>query len=439
MKHLTLLRFFAIAAFLFAATALVAEQAELKVEVKPKEAFIFVDGKAYAHHDRKLELTPGEHLIGVYNYGFLSQEHKVTLKAGDNPELHITLVAAGDSVQGPWGRLRIDDVHNRDAIFLNGKTVEFFVGHVDESTSHVFLSQKMVLPVGTHQVTIVDPRLDKEIFSGPVEIQQNREAILDAEKGTVRYEVWSDGARIHSLPRFSSTSTETIVAVAPVAGKLTAEPAAINCGQHVRLAWTASDAVHGTLKANNVPMDNLPLTGEQMVSPKETTTYEFHAVGPGGVFTTTQTVHVNSTVQTSLEAFPAELRYHRIEDRVAQQGNATLKWTASNADAVRIEPIGPVNGTSGEETIAGVPARTDFGPVDEMKTYRITATNVCGGSDTSTASVHIVGSVDHEVAQAPPPVEEKLPESGSPLPLIGLLGLGSLASGLMVRRFRKSR
>ncbi len=437
MKHLTLRRLFGTAALLFAATALVAQQAELKVEVKPKEAFIFVDGKAYNHHDRNLHLTPGDHTIGVYNYGFVPQVKNVTLKAGDNPELNVALAPAGDPVQGPWGRLRIDDVHNRDAVFLNGKTVEFFVGHVDETTSHVFLRQKMILPVGMHQVTIVDPRGDKEVFSGPVEIKANREAILDAEKGTVRYEMWSDGAEIHSLPRFQSTPSETIVAVAPVVGKLTLEPAEINCGQPAKLVWTSSDAVIGTLKANNAPMGN-SIAGEQTVSPRETTTYEFQVVGPGGVFTTSQTVRVNNTVQTSLGVFPAELRYHRVEDRVDEQGKATLKWTASNADAVRIEPIGPVNGTSGEESINGVPAKADFGPVSEMKTYRITATNVCGGSDTSTASLHISGSIDHEVAQAPaaPP---QLPESGSPLPLVGLLGLGSLASGLVVRRFRKNR
>lgn len=435
MKWFTFRRAFVIAAFLFATTALVAEQAELKVEVKPKEAFVFVDGKPIGHHDKKLELTAGEHTIGVYNYGFISQVKTVTLKTGDNPELEINLVPTGDPVQGPWGRLRIEDVHNRDAVFLNGKTTDFFVGHVDEATSHVFLSQKMVLPPGIHQVTIVDPRVDKEVFSGPVEIVANRETILDAEKGTVRFEAWKNGSAIHSLPRFSSDSTETIVAVAPVTGTLISEPAEINCGQPARLVWTANDAVQTTITANGVPLGAVPVTGERTVSPKETTTYEIRTIGPGGVFTTTQTLRVNNTVQTSLAVFPSELRYHKTNDNVEEQGTATLKWSASNADSVHIDPIGPVSGTSGETTIAGVPGKTDFGPVAEMKTYRITATNACGGSDTSTASLHLTGSIDQEVAQAPP----DLPESGSPLPLIGLLGLGSLASGMVVRRFRRNR
>lgn len=432
MKCVTFRRVVVIAAFLFATTALVAEQAELKVEVKPKEAFVFVDGKPIGHHDKKLELTPGQHTIGVYNYGFIPQEKTVILKTGDNPELEINLEPSGGPVQGPWGRLKIEEIHNRDAVFLNGKTTDFFVGHVDETTSHVFLTQKMVLPPGIHQVTIVDPRLDKEVFSGPVEIVANRETILDAENGTTRFEPWKDGSTIHSLPRFSSDSTETIVAVAPVTGTLATDPAEINCGQPARLLWTANDAVQTTITANGVSLGTVPVAGEQTVSPKETTTYEIRTIGPGGVFTTKQTLRVNNTVQTSLTVFPSELRYRQKEETVQEQGSATLKWSASNADSIRIDPIGPVNGASGETTIPGVPKKTDFGPVAEMKTYRITATNVCGGSDTSTASLHLTGSIDHEIAQ-------QLPESASPLPLIGLVGLASLASGMVVRRFRKNR
>lgn len=437
MKHLTLRRVFVIAAILFATTALVAEQAELKVEVKPKEAFVFVDGKPIGHHDKKLELAPGEHTIGVYNYGFIPQVKTVTLKTGDNPELEVNLEPTGGPVQGPWGRLRIEDVHNRDAVFLNGKTTDFFVGHVDETSSHVFLTQKMVLPPGTHQITIVDPKSDKEVFSGPIEIVANRETILDAEKGSVRFEAWKDGSAIHSLPRFSSDSRETIVAVAPVTGTLAVEPPEINCSQPARLVWTGSDAVQTTIIANGVPLGAVSVSGEQTVSPKETTTYEFRTIGPGGVFTSKQTLRVNNTIQTSLAVFPSELRYHQTDDQVEEQGTATLKWSASNADAVHIDPIGLVSGTSGETSIAGIPANTGYGPVAEMKKLRIEATNVCGGSDTSTAALHLVGSIDHEVAQNLP--EEDLPEAGSPLPLIGLLGLGSLLSGIAVRKFRSGR
>ncbi len=431
MNCVILRRVLVIAAFLFATTALVAEQAELKFEVKPKEAFVFVDGKPIGHHAKKLELTPGEHTIGVYNYGFVPQVKTVTLKTGDNPELEINLEPAGGPVQGPWGRLDIKEGHNRDALFLNGKTTDFFIGHLDETTSHLFMKQKMILPPGTHQLTIVDPRDGKEVFSGPVEIGANRKTILNAETGAMTYEPWEDGAEINSLPRFSSDATETIVAVAPVKGTLAA-PDEINCGAHAQLIWTATDAVNSTITANGVP-SNVPVSGELTVSPKETTTYELRTVGPGGIFTTKRTLRVNNTIQTALTAVPAELRYRQLDGVVKEQETSTLKWSASNADSVRIEPIGPVNGTSGETSISGIPSNTDVGPVAEMKTYRITATNVCGGSDTSTASVHITGAIE---TTPPPPA---LPASASPLPLIGLLGLGSLASGMLVRRFRKDR
>src|SRR5579871_2840387 len=170
MNCIILRRVLVTAAFLFATTALVAEQAELKVEVKPKEAFVFVDGKPIGHHAKKLELAPGEHTIGVYNYGFVPQIKTVTLKTGDNPELEVRLEPTGGPVQGPWGRLDIKEGHNRDALFLNGKTTDFYIGHLDETTSHLFMKQKMILPPGTHQLTIVDPRDNKEVFSSPVEI-----------------------------------------------------------------------------------------------------------------------------------------------------------------------------------------------------------------------------------------------------------------------------
>ena len=435
MNYKIFRRLFVIAAFLFATTALVAEQAELKVEVKPKEAFLFVDGKPYGHHAERLELAPGEHTLGFYNYGFVPQVKTVTLKEGDNPKVKVKLEPAGDAVQPPFGRLKIEGVHNRDAVFLNGKTPEFFIGHVDEATSHMFLSQKLILPPGIHQVTIVDPRANKEVFSGPVEIIANRETILDAKDGKVRFEPWHDGSQMSQAPRFQSTASETIVTVAPVNATLAAQPAEIICAQPVRLVWNTADAVHTTITANGVPIGTLPVNGEQTVSPRQTTTYELTSVGPGGVITTKQTVRVDPTIQTSLAIFPAEIRYRQVDDLVKEQGTATLKWTASNADSVRIDPIGPGTGTAGEESLTALPTRTDFGPVDEMKTYRITATNVCGGSDTSTASLHITGSIDHEIAETMP--VEDLPETASPLPLIGLLGLGTLVSGIVARKFRK--
>jgi hypothetical protein len=109
-------------------------------------------------------------------------------------------------------------------------------------------------------------------------------------------------------------------------------------------------------------------------------------------------------------------------------------WTASNANVVRIEPFGPVKGDNGTVPLTLVPSQIAVGPVDEMKTYTITASNICGGTDTQTAKVHLIGNIaPEEVA------EVKLPQTASPLPLLGLLGVGSLCTAFLVRKERKNR
>ena len=125
----------------------------------------------------------------------------------------------------------------------------------------------------------------------------------------------------------------------------------------------------------------------------------------------------------------------KVGDKVEEQGSTELKWTATNANSVTIDPVGPVTGTGGSQTVTGVTAAKRPGPIDETMTYKITATNVCGGSDTSTASVHVTGSIGPEqVAAAEPPPE--LPATASPLPLLALLGLVSVGAGGIIRRTR---
>jgi outer membrane protein OmpA-like peptidoglycan-associated protein len=43
------------------------------------------------------------------------------------------------------------------------------------------------------------------------------------------------------------------------------------------------------------------------------------------------------------------------------------------------------------------PKKTDPGPVDETVTYTLNATNGCGGAETRTATLHIVGSIEPEI------------------------------------------
>jgi hypothetical protein len=80
------------------------------------------------------------------------------------------------------------------------------------------------------------------------------------------------------------------------------------------------------------------------------------------------------------------------------------------------------------------PQQTSIGPIDETQTYKITATNVCGGSDTTTAALHVTGSIEGEpVAQAEPAPEPKLPATATPLPLLALLSLACIGAGGVLR------
>jgi outer membrane protein OmpA-like peptidoglycan-associated protein len=134
-------------------------------------------------------------------------------------------------------------------------------------------------------------------------------------------------------------------------------------------------------------------SGTQSVQPKQTTTYTHTVSGPGGTATSSATVVVNTAIEASLEANPAEVRYHRVDDRIEGQPTYTLDWFTSNADAVAITPIGTVS-PSGNRSFRAVPQKNDVGAVDESASYSLRATNSCGASEARTATVHFVGSID---------------------------------------------
>jgi hypothetical protein len=283
---------------------------------------------------------------------------------------------------------------------------------------------------------IVHPRQTKPFWSGKVDVHENQRLIVDIAKDTSawRYMPWEDATSMKELKRFDASTSTATIAVAPVAANMFLDKKQINCGEQIRLSWTSKEAADVAISANGLLLEKLPLTGERFLQPKTTTTYELRASGPGGIVTSTSMVDVNTAVRTSLVATPAEVRYHKLGDNVVAQGVTTLKWAADNADTVHINPLGPVYGTQGTTPVALLPNQTGTGLVDEMKTYTITATNACGGSDTSTASIHLTGAVEPEVAELKPP---ELPETASPLPLLALLGFGSLVSGLTLRSMRK--
>ena len=406
----------------------------LYVSVLPEEAYIWVDGKPVRHRSGTLHLSAGQHKIAVYNYGYQPQVHDVNITA-EHQELDMHLQPVDKPVSGPWGRIQIEGVPGNALVFLNGTTPEFFVGHADEMNNHIIGEQQLIVPVGTHQVHVLANKTEQEIWSGSVPVKENERVVVytrrEPDKQLV-YKDWPEGAKFNSLKRFDAGTASAKIVVAPVTGQLAVDRRDVKCGEPVKVSWNTTDAAQTTLKANDQPLGESP-TGAVEAQPKQSTTYQLVAAGPGGVVTSDAKVNVDTAVKTSLTPANSEVRYVKEGDTVKEQGSTELKWTASNADSVKIDPGGTVSGGSGSQTVQANPQQSAPGPVNETVTYKITATNICGGSDTSMASVHVVGSIAPEVAQVQEP---EMPATASPLPLLALLGTVFIASGTILRRIR---
>lgn len=439
MKFLQIRRLFVLFTLLaITASLAIAEKhdvAKVRVNVTPSEAYIFIDGQPFTHRSHTLRMAPGEYTIGVYNYGFVPQVQKVTLQPGDNPEINARLEPVPGTVTGPWGRIQIEgNVNDKAAVFLNGTGPEYFVGHIDEMNNNKLAKQRLVVPVGTYDLILVNPKESTPFFTGKVEVRENERVIVDvaSHENTREYKPWGRGATHPPFKRFEAGTRTADIAVAPVTAKITLDKTQINCGEKVRLTWNSSEAPHIFITANGKPLTESPLNGEQRLQPLETTKYELRAVGPGGVVTSSTIVDVNTAVKVSLTATPADVSFRKVGDKVVEQGSANLMWNVSNADNVSIEPLGAVTGPTGSHELTLIPEQIALGPVDENRTYTIKATNICGGSDTQTAMVHLTGAIEPEIVA-------QLPQTASPLPLLGLLGFGSVLTGLAIRAFRKGR
>jgi hypothetical protein len=378
---------------LFAAVAL-AKDSKLRVKVEPRQAYIFVDGVPSGDGEQTVAVTPGNHSVGVYNYGFTPQVRDVSVEPGTITAVEFKLEPVPGTVNGPWGRIQIESA-THSAVLLNGKTPEYLVGYGDEfnhSEGFICCVQQLVVPAGTHLVTILD-KGGKEVWSGTVKVAANERVIINAANGKQKVKPWPEGATVGTLPRFKMGVANSTIAIAPVSGSLTALPAKINCGDSSKLAWVTAETVERSITSGTKISKQSAPNGELTVQPKETTTYGLAASGPGGSAASSTTVDVNTAVQSSLQASPTEIRYRRIGDKVLEQGSSNLSWTTSNASAVAVEPMGSVN-TIDSRSIVATPKQQSHGPVNEVQTYVLTAKNECGGSDTQTASVRIIGSIE---------------------------------------------
>ncbi len=370
----------------------VAQNASVNVQVNPPEAYVFVDNQAVGSGHRTLELEPGRHTIAVYNYGFTPQVREIDLVAGKNQGQTFTLERSGEPVSGPFGVIQIEGAPHA-AVLLNGKTPEYFVGHGDEFNNHIWWKQQLLVHPGTHEVTLISGK--DTLWSGKVSVAANTRNVIHVvytDQPQVSVKTWTEGEKIQSAPRFDSGIASTTVTVAPVAATVVVTPKQINCSEPAKLSWSSTDALHADMKSGVESVQPTTLSGEKTVSPQQTTAYAFTASGQGGTVDKSDTLNVNPTVQATLSSTP-EAHYLKVGDTVLRQDETTLTWSTTNADNIILEPVGKVD-TAGTQTMKLSPDKDVSGTVDETKSYKLAASNVCGGSETKEASVRLVGLIE---------------------------------------------
>jgi len=377
--------------FSLAALAQNPKPGKLKITVSPKQAYTFVDGQAIGPYSRTIKLEVGAHHLVVANYGYKFAEKDISIDSDQTLSLDMHLEPAGAEVPGPRGRIQIEVGMRRAgdaAVLLNGKKPEYFVGHVDEFNNDIWHHQELIVPPGTHELTVT--RYGKELWSGTVSVGADQRVIVDISNGKQKTKPWPRGSNelAATVGRFHAGTVTSGVAVAPVSGSVSATPSKINCNQNTQIAWNSAE----TIDADMSGFSPVPTSGEKSVSPRQTTTYEFTATGPGGVTKSNTTVEVNPVVQSSLTASQTDVNYVRVGDKVLQQEGATLSWSTTNADSVSIDPIGSVE-PNGSKLLALSPPPATNGMFDQEFKYTLTATNVCGGSDSKTVTVHLKGAV----------------------------------------------
>lgn len=375
------------ALLMFSVQPLMAQRGKLVVRVVPREAYIFADGFPVvdANHHYVI-LDAGEHKIDLYNYGYKPASRNVTIAAGKTTVLEVAMEPTPGTVPGPWGCITLEGA-DRAAVLLNGKDPAFFVGHGDEFNNEWVWKQELIVPPGKYELTVMYD--EEDAWSTSVDVPAGQRVVVDAYKGVRKTVGWGRGQQLQSLARFKAGTASAEVAIQRVTGQFSAGPTQINCGDSARLTWSSEGAVKNEISG----VGPVGASGDQTVQPNQTTGYKFTATGPGGIYTSDATVNVNPAIQASLTVSPGEVRYHKIGDKVDEQGSATVTWSAGNASTVSVDPFGSV-GTSGNRTITVTPTKTALGPIDETVTYTLHAGNACGGAETRTAALHIVGSID---------------------------------------------
>jgi hypothetical protein len=367
-----------------------ADTGKLRVWAWPAQSEVFVDGQhmgdaTWQGYMTVKGIAPGPHQVGIYCYGFVPQRYTVNVEAGKTLGLKVRLQPVETPQTGPWGRIKLVGGSPRAGVLLNGKTPDYSVGHVDEfnqefGTGH----EELLVHPGTYQVSLVQG--DRTIWSGDVKVEADQMVVVDVKSGQQTTEKWFGPAG--TRPQFQAGMASARVVVAPVGAQFGAEPGTVNCGDSSKLTWSSTGAVEGEIS----DIGKVGESGSQSVTPKQTTTYTYKAMGPGGTATQSATVNVDNTINASLEVTPQEVHYRKVGTKVVEQPQATLSWTTSRAQTVSIDSMGSVDASGSRQVTPEVQA-TSPGPVDETTTYTLKAVNACGAEETRTASLHIVGTI----------------------------------------------
>jgi hypothetical protein len=360
---------------------------KLKVHVEPKQAYVFVDGKAIREGSQTLKLAAGNHEVQVFNYGYQPKTENVHIDASKKADLNVGLQASGDKVSGPFAEIEFKG-HPRAAVLLNGNTPAYFVGHVDEFDNEWIWHQRLLVRPGKYQVTVT--REGNTIWSGPITAMAGQHVTVYLnQNGETKTQAWKEGLTMGPQPRFRAGIASATVAVAPVTAQLSAQQHNLACGQSTSLNWNSMNAVDTSIAGIGTVADR----GERTVTPQHNVVYTLTAKGPGGEATQTVSVDVNAEPTATLALSQPEVRYRKIGDKVVEQDSATLNWSASNANSATVEPFGS-SSVNGSRTITANPKQTSTGPINQDITYTLTASNACGGTVTRTATLHVVGSID---------------------------------------------
>jgi hypothetical protein len=183
MRLVLLVAMFFSAALLFQAAPVFAQSSanngKLHIHVSPKQAYVFVDGKAIRDGSQTIELPVGTHKISVYNYGYIDKVQDVQIESGKKTDLDVTLQVSGDKVAGPFADIEFKG-DPRAAVLLNGTTPEYFVGHVDEFDWNWIWHQRLLVKPGTYQVTVT--REGNTIWSGPVTAKAGQQVTVHLDR-----------------------------------------------------------------------------------------------------------------------------------------------------------------------------------------------------------------------------------------------------------------